>query len=262
VKKLGVVTLFVPLALAGLASAAGAEETGREYCDRYIGRVPFTIRAPGHYCFRRDLATAAPIAIRILADDVTLDLNGYRLESSAGPGAVTNGVFADSQADVTVRNGTLRGFYGAVLLADAISPGNSRNHVVENLRVEDSGFYGIQVDGFQSTVRRCTVTNTGGSMVLENTAGNAFGILMFKGSSLAIDNSVLIFHPSASGSATGMRFSNGDFAVVGNRVSGGTISPTTGIEINSSEGGYRDNIVWRVNTAYVGGIDLGNNSSY
>lgn len=261
-KKLVFALAAVSLLSAALAPPAAAEETGREYCDRYIRRVPFTIRNPGHYCLLRDFTTPAPIAIRVLADDVLVDLNNFKLESSAGTNAVTNGVFADSKRNVTIRNGTLRGFYGAVLLGDAGVPGSSQNHLVENLRVEDSGFYGIQVDGFNSTVRHCIVANTGGSTVFENTGGSAYGIIMQKGASVAIDNSVLVFYPLANGTAIGMRFSGGNFAIVENRVAGGTLSPTIGIDIDSFEGGYRDNIVWRVDTPYVGGIDLGNNSSY
>ena len=32
--------------------------------------------------------------------------------------------------------------------------------------------------------------------------------------------------------------------------------------MDSTQAGYRDNIVWRVDTPFVGGIDLGNNSTY
>ena len=251
-------------ALVALVVVCGAVPAAAQGgpCTRHILTLPANITAPGHYCLARNLSTAAGVAVSIQADDVTLDLRDFTISSTAPPTEITNGVFADSRRNVTVRNGTLRGFYGGVLLAGSLIAGRASNNVVEDLRVQDSGFFGIQMDGFHSLVRRCTVTDTGGSPLTGTTGGNAFGILLFKGATQALDNSVLNFYPDGGGTAYGIRVGGGNFLLAGNHVEGGTTGPQVGIRMDSSEAGYRDNVVWRVTTPYVGGIDLGNNASF
>jgi hypothetical protein len=109
-------------------------------------------------------------------------------------------------------------------------------------------------------VRRCNVTDTGGATAAG--AGNAFGIIIAHGAAQVLDNSVLGFFPTGTGTAVGIDVNSGNFLLIRNHVEGGTTGPTVGIRINSTEGGYRDNVVWRTTKPYLGGIDLGNNESF
>ena len=68
---------------------------------------PISITAPGSYRLTGNLVAAGRAsAIRINSDDVTLDLNGFRV---VGNSAATDGIVIQG-ANVEVRNGTVRGF--------------------------------------------------------------------------------------------------------------------------------------------------------
>jgi len=159
--------------VACLALSAGASADETLICSRYITVVPVTIHAPGHYCFARDIRTAinAGNAITIEADDVLLDLNGFTLDGTpAGTGTNANGIFTVDRRHVTVRNGTLRGFFDGVQLGT----GGPRvaGITVERLRVDRTAV-AIAVRGLGGghVVRDNVVTNTGGSTVPGETNG-------------------------------------------------------------------------------------------
>ena len=80
----------------------------------------FTIREPGHYCLRRDLAPRLDLyhrpaeseMILIMSNNVTLDLGGHTLGPALGPrrssGVDIAGVHTDgSPANIVIRNGVL-----------------------------------------------------------------------------------------------------------------------------------------------------------
>jgi len=93
---------------------------------------PVTIDTAGSYVLTGDLdvPTTTASAIRVLADDVTLDLNGFTLRGQVtctGSGAAISctsatsgvaGVRANGYTGTTVRNGHIRGFYYGVWLDD------------------------------------------------------------------------------------------------------------------------------------------------
>ena len=77
---------------------------------------------PGTYVLTADLqATAKADCIRVLAPDVTIDLNGHSIrgtDSATGAGINANAAVAD---DVAVRNGRISGFWiGAVLKSGTV----------------------------------------------------------------------------------------------------------------------------------------------
>jgi hypothetical protein len=92
---------------------------------------PITITQPGHYVLKSNLVVPAGNAgIVVLADNVTIDLNGF---SIVGPGSCTrnatsyavtctgytlnvNGVSSQGNA-LVLRNGRIQGFYAGVLTA-------------------------------------------------------------------------------------------------------------------------------------------------
>src|SRR5215831_2499821 len=103
-----------------------------------ITTVPFTITVQGIYCLTQDIETnlADGNAIEIATSNVELDLNGYKLGNlSAGPGTTATGIHALDRKNITVKNGTVRGFVEGIRLED-VSSGVSQGHIVEDIRAE------------------------------------------------------------------------------------------------------------------------------
>jgi hypothetical protein len=105
--------------------------------------VPFTIAAPGRYCLKSDLRLRpnpsfgmrlnAPAAIKVLANDVTIDFQGHTLDD------VTNGIATNALAiraynrkRLTITNGTIMRYFIAV----AIVGDTSEDVTVEHMRFE------------------------------------------------------------------------------------------------------------------------------
>jgi parallel beta-helix repeat protein len=91
---------------------------------------PLVINRPGHYDVTRDLVSTGS-GIAITADDVVLDLHGYRLTGpgpdSRLPGGIgTAGVRVEGSG-VTIKNGTITGFFAGIHLRES-----SRNNVALN----------------------------------------------------------------------------------------------------------------------------------
>jgi hypothetical protein len=170
--------------LACLALPAGARADETTICKRFINAVPFTINTPGHYCFRDDVQAniSTGDAITILADDVLLDLNGFSLDgTAAGTGTSANGIFTFDRRHVTVRNGTVRGFFNGVQLG----AGGARvsGMTVERMRVDrTAGGIAVRGLGGGHVVRDNVVTNSGGSTVPGET--NGVGISVFGGADI------------------------------------------------------------------------------
>jgi hypothetical protein len=69
---------------------------------------PVTLTQPGSYILAGNLQPpAGKIGILVASNDVTIDMNGFRLRGVGGPGT---GIYAADFNNVTVRNGTVTGF--------------------------------------------------------------------------------------------------------------------------------------------------------
>src|SRR5262245_30193474 len=71
-----------------------------------ITPVPATITLPGVYCLKQSLTTsiATGVAIEVQANNVVIDMNGFRLGGgAAGLGTETYGIHALNRLNVTVR---------------------------------------------------------------------------------------------------------------------------------------------------------------
>ena len=144
-----VTMLAIALALVLRAASAWAETVN---CTP-ITALPAIITVQGVYCFTGNLATAITSgnAIDIQTNNVVLDLNGFRLAGlAAGLGTVANGIHAINRQNITVRNGTVRGFRQGIYLSNE---GTSQGHVVEDIRADQNRFIGIQVNGSGNIVR-------------------------------------------------------------------------------------------------------------
>jgi hypothetical protein len=241
-------------ALVALAALRAAPATAEEtlLCHVYITTVPYTISAPGHYCLRRNLRTAVTSgnAITIASDSVWLDLNNFTLDgSAAGASTTAFGVRSENHKDVTVRNGTVRGFlYGVELEDDA----TTNNLTVEGIRADGSTAVGIAVfgPGAGHVIRNNVVTNTGGGTIPFST-GLGIGV---GGTGTVMNNDVI--NTFATPDAIAISLSGGNptmLLVVGNRVTKSAgfgifcaLAPSGGVEVV-----LRDNTVTSTPTPYV-----------
>lgn len=125
---------------------------------------PVTLSVAGAYALTGALtppaATGATSAISITANDVSIDLNGFRIEgpvtgcpAACAPAGAGNGVSGVGRSNVTVRNGTVRGFGG-----NGVALGNEAR--VDRVHVADNGDDGIEV-GSGSLVSSCIARSNG-----------------------------------------------------------------------------------------------------
>jgi len=271
---------FLCLSIA-VAAPAGAELTD---C-RAIVSVPATITNRGVYCFDHNLATAAATgaAITIDADDVVLDLNGHKLDGSgAGPATAALGIKSFGHSHITIRNGTIRGFFAAIELDEAVA-GSSSGHLVEDVKADRNTAFGISVSGRGSHVRNNHVLNTGGATSVRPTgiivnapagvlSGNlvegttpaagdiAYGIHATRSDGLAIEGNQVLSDalpgPTSTTFAIIIPFSQ-DVLVVNNRITRANYGVTYS---SGATGSFRDNLTAGVVTPFTGGTDRGNNN--
>lgn len=118
---------------------------------------PLTISASGSYYLKSDLVLASPQpeAVLITASDVTLDLNGFRIEAANfGDGIVTSG----SLTRVTIRNGSV-----VRALGHAVNLGSTVQAVLQDLNVQQNQPGTAISAGEAAAVRDVTVWATVGS---------------------------------------------------------------------------------------------------
>ena len=147
------------LALLLLSCAVTPAFAAESYdgCAGFIDSLPATITTQGVWCLRKDLSTAATwgAAITIATNNVTVDCNGFKIGGlGGGPTSQTRGVHAQDRLNATVRNCALRGFYIGVSLYGG-------GHLVEDNRVDQSLWSGINVGGEHNLVQRNRVFDTG-----------------------------------------------------------------------------------------------------
>jgi uncharacterized repeat protein (TIGR01451 family) len=267
----------------GAAHGRILDDDGRVALCLPIAVVPTTLSASGSYCLVSNLEYTSDTgaAIEIAADNVLLDLNGYSLEGSGNSSSQAVGIHATDHQDITIRNGSVRGFMSGVRFEDVA--GLSRGHVVQRLRASDNLLSGIWVEGFGSTVRNNLVVGSGGTTVFGST-GDAFGI-MGRGSDLRVfGNDVIETLATGSGRSVGidLRDADGSF-VERNRVSNATVfTDSMGILLSTSDRGvmavgnrlgrldwgiifgsalgkFQGNLASDVTTPYTRGTSAGNN---
>ncbi|HVC28976.1 MAG TPA: hypothetical protein VNF48_05430 [Gammaproteobacteria bacterium] len=185
-----------------------------------ITSLPATIMTQGLYCLTGNLATSetSGAAITINANNVTLDLNGWKVGGQgAGTGTQAYGIYS-SATNVTIKDGIVRGFYFGILL-------NGQGAVVQNMMVNQNTFVGISVDGLGSLVEHNQVVDTGGSTI--NSSVDAYGISSGSGA-LVSDNMVSGVTATGSGQETGISI-DGTNSIARNNVVSNTALPPSGV---------------------------------
>jgi hypothetical protein len=264
--------LLLGLLLSSLALrsalAGGPTGWGIGSC-REITAFPANLVDPGVYCLSYkyiDFPLMSGVLIKISADNVVLDLNGATLDGTPKRnGAFSWGIQSYNHSNITVRNGTIRGFnYGISLTAPlgyvntSVRP--SHSFLVENVRLMENRTAGMEVIGYDSVIRGNYVAHTGGSPDT-GLSGNAWGIIAGGDGLRLIDNDVTYTHVNTAhsgGKTTAIFLSGGgNAAVVKNRISEADFGIYSG---GLNWGKYRDNITVNVTTPYTGGTDAGNNN--
>jgi len=249
-----------------------------------ITTLPTVITVQGIYCLTGNLATsmATGNAIEIQTNNVTIDLNGWKLGGlAAGAGTMATGIYANQRKNITIRNGTVRGFYYGILLDDTSPYTTSQGHLTEDIRADKNTFIGITVMGRGSIVRRNQVVDTGGSTVQTF----AYGILLYGPGVRALNNDISGTAATGSALPVGLYFLYADGAVaednriddvsavigntyglyiyisndvlaVGNRIT----SADNGIYYHASTGKYMGNLTSNVTTPFSGGTPVGTNN--
>jgi len=140
-----------------------------------ITHVPFEIIEEGAYCFMGNLETTNQDGITISADNVTINLNGWTLDGlSSGNATTSNGIFAYQRKNITIRNGTIRGYLRGIFLSDASPYTTSQGHLIEDIRSDKNTMRGIMLYGRDNIIRRNHVIDTGGT----SNTGTIVGIFL------------------------------------------------------------------------------------
>ena len=249
-----------------------------------ITTLPYVITVQGIYCFTGDLATsmASGNAIEIQTNNVTIDLNGWKLGGlAAGAGTQTRGIYAYQRKNITIKNGTIRGFYMGTWLNDNSPYTTSQGHLIEDIRADKNTYIGISVEGRGNIVRRNQVVDTGGSAQISE----ANGIVLYGPGVRALNNDISGTAATGNNLGFGLYLEDADGAVAeGNRVddiisgtaanvgiyfvnsssalaAGNRITNTRyGIYYQGSTGKYMDNLTSNVPTPFFLGTSVGTNS--
>ena len=223
-----------------------------------ITSLPAVITVQGIYCFTGHLNTAMTSgnAIDIQTNNVVLDLNGFKLGGlAAGTGTHAFGIHALNRQNITIKNGTIRGFSTGITLTNN---GASQGHVIEDIRADQNTIVGISVDGDGNIIRNNQVVSTGGGTCC-GAILDGFGIHVFGTSARVLNNDVIsVVKLGATALAWGIRFNacSGCLAV-NNRVT----EADKGIEyFSGATGKFRDNVTFDVTTPFTGGTNIGNNN--
>jgi parallel beta-helix repeat protein len=212
-------------------------------CQTPIIAIPFTIAVPGQYCLARNVTTTmkAGAAITVAADGVSLDLQNFALTDSASALTQAVGIFADQRQNVTVKNGTVRGFFTGILLQKPAPYSSPQGLLVDRVKALNSRYAGIWLEGMGNTVSMSHATATGRTTALGPFA-DAWGIVSRGPNASLSGNLVLGTVGTGGGAACGIALAAGDAATVSaNRVTGVATPPGTGILLDGSASVTVDN---------------------
>lgn len=198
-----------------LAALCVALPTGAFAAPRDV-RNCITLDEPGSYVLQRNL-TARGDCLVIEADFVNVDLNGFVI-SGNGTGAGVTESLSVGRRGITVRNGVITGFQGAVALL------HSTDVTIENINATGNTFDAIAA-GDKASVRNSIVTGNGGT-------GMRLGQRSFAGGN-SVDENV----------------GSGIIVDIGGNVAGNTVGRNQLSGIVASEGALIVNNVSRNNTS-------------
>ena len=277
---------LVSLSLCLMASA-WALPTGAETTDcGSITSLPYIITAQGIYCLTGNLSTSMTTgnAIEIQTNNVTLDLNGYKLGGlGAGDATQATGIYAYQRKNITIKNGIVRGFFVGIMLFDEPPYNTSAGNVVTDILADQNTVGGIAVYGLGNTVSHNTVVDTGGSTV----SSQAGGVYVYGSGARVVNNEISTTTAQGGSLASGVFLNGANYCLVQNNTVTDTIKDTgdsyaiyivntNGIFLRGnnlahadnglyfyagSTGKYFNNLTFDVATPFTGGIPIGPNNN-
>lgn len=233
--RLDLARLFVAVCAGAFCFASPAAPARADSRDSHheactpIARVPFTASVSGRYCLAGDLTLhhqasfgarlRAPAAIKVLADDVVIDFRGHTLEDNT-LGIATNAlaVLGVNRRRITVRNGSLRGFFIGVAFV-----GTGEAHVVESMHFEKNRYAAVSLEGIRDYVIRDNV-------LLRTGHGNSYytphGLLVSGRGTISNNSIVDVFpnvFPSTRTGTEGIGVKDGEVTIDRNTLSNAAV---------------------------------------
>jgi|GEM_PF-1828144 len=166
------ILLLIDLAIVASMLASASTIYAGSLGPHLIDSLPFRIQQRGTYRLALDLTYASPkgAAISVMANEVTLDLNGKTLFGSAGPSTGAVGISALDRQGITIKNGRVSGFYfGIDIQATDRDTRKSKKHNLVDVRLERNWYFGVRLVGSRSVIRDCVISDTGGSTRKQHT---------------------------------------------------------------------------------------------
>ncbi len=264
------------IGLSGIAFGGDPTSITQPLSQTYF---PIKISTPGSYILNSNLKVSSPntTAILVLADNVTIDLNGFAIlgptlctgtpVTSCTPTGTGNGIDASGHNNVKVTNGTIRGMgqYGIIANDDCI---------IQGLRVISNGKVGITVGG--GTVSGNTADGNGSDGIAVG-AGTVQGntALNNAGHGIAVGTGTVSSNTALNNGITGI-FVNDSATVSGNTSNGnsligifvnnsGTVSGNTaannvdGLLLGTRTGYFDNGLADNAGSDVIGGVNLGHN---
>lgn len=237
-------SIFHPLvggffALVLVLFAPGAVKAAESYdnCQGVITSVPATITTQGVWCLKSSLMYA-PItgtAIRIDANNVTLDCNHFYVDKFGSAGGTRGIGTGPNVLNATVRNCGVRGFRAGIDLSGS-------GHLVEKNFLDRNILVGISVMGSNNRVAGNRVSNMRGGAAVS--ADYVYGIVA---AGDVIGNTVSGLTPASGPYVIGIRAHEGASEVSGNIVRGFML-PASGKE---ARGIHADSTGARISNNHV-----------
>jgi len=226
-KKLAWILLVGPWLLAGEAQAAPTVITT---CQ--------AITQPGAYVLAHNLS-ATGNCIRLKADGVTLNLNGFQI---VGNGSGTGIKFAAecgcAGRQIVIQHGLIIGFARAIVLE--VLGGGPTTYVLEDLRISDNAEFGARLEG-ESMVRNSVFYKNGHCLFLDGCArptepgdGLTVGNNSIVTGNIVVGNAHSGIVAGASATITGNTVNSNGF--IGISVGGGATLANNTVNANASAG--------------------------
>lgn len=145
---------------------------------------PIIINQAGSYVLTSNLVVTDPNlnAIEITVNDVTLDLNGHKIQGPNTGAGNANGIYAADRYSITIKNGRIWGFgqCGVWLYSSGGTTEKGAGHIIEDIQATNNAYGGIRfaagliinctannngsigISAWNSTVTNCTANNNNG----------------------------------------------------------------------------------------------------
>ena len=149
-----------------------------------ISSLPFTISSSGSYYLTKDLSVSTGNGLTINADNVTVDLNGFTISSTAASATGTGILLNGTRTNITIQHGRITG--SVTQSGGSYTGGGFANGIAFTTEPSDVRVSAVTVSGclsggiilhFNSTVVESCVVNTVGSYgIYAQTVSNSSAI--------------------------------------------------------------------------------------